>query len=213
MVFPSGLVVGCQEKGWMDEEMVKDWLKTVWSKVGGLSHKRSMLVQDSFRAHLTNPVQRTLQSLNTECVVIPGGMTGVLQPLDVCVNKPFKDRLRAKWQEWMLLGDHTFTATGRTRKAKLDVICGWIKEAWNDIPSEMIKKSFHKCCITNTIDGTEDDEMWEENEDPFADLDEAANDDELFYADVYEKEQAGIDAETYERSFGESGDEEDFYGF
>ena len=195
MVFPHGLVVRCQEKGWMNEDLVKDWLNTVWSKVGGLSHRKSMLVWDSFRAHLSNPVRRTLQSLNTECAVIPGGMTGILQPLDVSINKPFKDHLRNKWQQWMISGEHTLTASGRMRKAELNVICNWIKQAWDEIPTEMIQKSFLKCCITNALDGTEDDDVWEEeDEDPFENLDEPEpNDDELFYADTYEKEQAGIE--------------------
>ena len=217
MVFPPGVIVRCQEKGWMNEEMVKDWINTVWSKVGGLSRKQSLLVWDSFRAHLSNPVRRALKTVNTECAVIPGGMTSILQPLDVCLNKPFKDRLRAKWQDWMLSGDHTFTASGRTRKAELNVICGWIKEAWDDISPEMVKKSFLKCSITNALDGTEDDELWGEDDDPFANLDDEADDDdddvEMLYADNYETQQAGIDAETYEQMFGSSDTEEEFYGF
>jgi len=129
MTFPHGLIVRCQEKGWMNEELVKDWLNTVGSKVGGLSCRKSMLVWDSFRPHLSKPIRRTLQSLNTECAIIPGGMTGILQPLDVCIKKPFKDRLRVKWQEWMITGEHSLTASGCTRKAELNVICVWIKEA------------------------------------------------------------------------------------
>ena len=217
MVFPPGVIVRCQEKGRMNEEMVKDWINTVWSKVGGLSRKQSLLVWDSFRAHLSNPVRRALKTVNTECAVIPGGMTSILQPLDVCLNKPFKDHLRAKWQDWMLSGDHTFTASGRTRKAELNVICGWIKEAWDDISPEMVKKSFLKCSITNALDGTEDDELWGEDDDPFANLDDEADDDdddvEMLYADNYETQQAGIDAETYEQMFGSSDTEEEFYGF
>ena len=65
-----------------------------------------MLVWDSFRAHLSKPVHSTLRSINTECVVIPGDMTSMLQPLDVSINKPFKDRMQAKWQDWMLAGQH-----------------------------------------------------------------------------------------------------------
>ena len=116
----------------------------------------------------------------------------------------------------MLSGDHTFTASGRTRKAELNVICGWIKEAWDDISPEMVKKSFLKCSITNALDGTEDDELWGEDDDPFANLDDEADDDddvEMLYADNYETEQAGIDAETYEQMFGSSDTEEEFYGF
>lgn len=211
--FPKGVIVRCQEKGWMDQGLVQDWLRTVWSKVGGLTRKKSMLVWDSFRAHLSAPIRSTLKSLNTEPAVIPGGMTSMVQPLDVAINKPFKDRMRKKWQEWMLADQHTFTATGRIRKVELPQICQWIYEAWEDIPNELVKKSFRKCCITNAMDGTEDDQMWEDDSDsdPFADIDED-EDVDLLYADSFEQQQAEIDPETYENLFGDS-DSEDFYGF
>ena len=48
---------------------------------------------DSFEAHKTEQVKRLLKSENTELSVIPGWLTSVLQSLDVCLNKPFKDRL------------------------------------------------------------------------------------------------------------------------
>jgi len=86
----------------MDQRLVQDWLRTVWSKVGGLTREKSMLVWDSFRAHLSALIRSTLKSLNTEPAVIPGGMTSMVQPLDVAINKLFKDRMRKKWQEWML---------------------------------------------------------------------------------------------------------------
>ena len=34
--FPKEVVVRCQAKGWMDKPLMQDWLRTVWSKVGGL---------------------------------------------------------------------------------------------------------------------------------------------------------------------------------
>ena len=105
----------------------------------------------------------------------------MVQPLDVAINKPFKYRMTKKWQEWMLADQHTFTASGRIHKVELPQICQWISEAWEDIPNELIKKSFGKCCITNAIDGTEDDQMWEDdNSDPFAGIDE--DDVDLLYA-------------------------------
>ena len=113
--FPKEVIVRCQEKRWMDQGHVLDWLRIVWSKVGGLTRRKSMLVWDSFRAHLSAPIRCTLKSLNTEPVVIPGGMTSMVQPLDVAINKPFKDRMRKKWQEWMLVDQHTFTASGCIR--------------------------------------------------------------------------------------------------
>ena len=51
---------------------------------------------DSLEAHKTDQVKRSFKSKNTDLAVIPEGLTSVLQPLDVCLNKPFKDRVRQK---------------------------------------------------------------------------------------------------------------------
>ena len=72
-------------------DKAKDWLTSIWAKVGGLSKHRSLLVWDSFRGHLTQPVKNKLTYLNTVLAIIPSGMTSKLQPLDVCMNKLFRD--------------------------------------------------------------------------------------------------------------------------
>ena len=110
---PKNLNLRCQEKGWMDERLVQDWLRTVWNKVGGLTRRKSLLVWDLFRTNLSRPIHCTLKLLHTEPAVIPGGMTSMLQPPDVSVNKPIKDCMRVKWQQWMMAGEHTCTTSGQ----------------------------------------------------------------------------------------------------
>ncbi len=56
---------------------------------------------DSFSAHLTDVVAEKLKN-KVHTVIIPGGCTSVLQPLDVSLNKPFKAILRRLWQQYML---------------------------------------------------------------------------------------------------------------
>jgi hypothetical protein len=52
-----------------------------------------MLVLDAFKGHLTEKVKAVASNLlNTDLVIIPGGMTSQLQVFDVVVNKPFKDK-------------------------------------------------------------------------------------------------------------------------
>lgn len=82
--FPDGMLMRCHEKGWMDEALVKDWLNSVWAKVGGLMKCKSLLVWDSFRGHPTQPVKNTLARLNTVPAIIPGGMTSMLKSFDDC---------------------------------------------------------------------------------------------------------------------------------
>ena len=57
----------------------------------------------------------------------------------------------------MRMGQYNYTKGGNLKKPKHDVICKWILEAWNEIPIDMVKKSFKKCGISNALDGTEDD--------------------------------------------------------
>lgn len=94
------------------------------------------------------------------------------------------------------------------------MICNWIKEAWEEIPEELVKKSFLKCSITNSLDGTEDDILWQEDED-VADSDKQLpeDDSELLYADQNEMAAAELDEATYRELFGESDDENYFDGF
>jgi len=81
-------------------------------------------------------------------------VTRSVQPLDVSINKPFKDKLREKWRAWMATGEHKYTKTGNLKKPAYDLMCWWIMEAWNEIPAQMIIKSFEKCGIINNSDNS-----------------------------------------------------------
>ena len=139
----------------------------------------------------------------TVTAVIPGGLTSLVQPLDVCLNKPFKDRLREKWMTWMMSGEKTFTPGGQLRASSLVTVCQWVKESWQELSKEMVERSFKKCGISNALDGTEDDLVWEEEEDS-SQVEEEPD------CDVYDDR---ITAEQWQELFGESDDEEEFHGF
>ena len=164
--FPAGVVVHNHLKGWMDESRVKIWIEKVWrARPGGFANTQSLLVWHSFSAHLTDTVKQQLRENKTATAVIPGGLTSLVQPLDVCLNKPFKDRLREKWMTWMMSGEKTFTPGGQLQAASLVTVCQWVKESWQELSKEMVERSFKKCGISNALDGTEDDLVWEEEED------------------------------------------------
>ena len=58
---------------------------------------------------------------------------------------------------------------------------------WSSV-TQLINKSFKKCCISNALDGTEDDFIYED--DPFASLDEnGATEDEAANDDTTEQTQ------------------------
>ena len=94
------VVVLAQQKGWMDSEQMKVWIEKAWRRqLAGLGRRKSLLVYDAFEAHVTDTVKAAFKRENTDLAVIPGGLTSILQPLDVSLNKPFKDGVRKRWME------------------------------------------------------------------------------------------------------------------
>ncbi|KAH7958507.1 hypothetical protein HPB49_002099 [Dermacentor silvarum] len=92
---PPGIVVQAEDNSWMNSDLVIDWIRTIWEKrPGALLARRSMLVLDSFRGQCTDAVKAHLADNGTDLVVIPGGMTSMLQPLDECLNRPFKAHVK-----------------------------------------------------------------------------------------------------------------------
>uniref|UniRef100_A0A8C4RZL7 HTH CENPB-type domain-containing protein n=1 Tax=Erpetoichthys calabaricus TaxID=27687 RepID=A0A8C4RZL7_ERPCA len=164
--FPAGNTVRVHPKGWMNEAGTKLWLQDVWARRSGAgqSKRPSLLVWDMFRAHTSEDIKDEARKMATMLAVIPGGLTSMLQPLDVCLNKPFKDRVRSMWQQWMCSGEVKLTKGGNLKKPDIDLVAKWVKEAWDSIPAEMIKKSFLKCGISNAMDGSEDDAIYEDKE-------------------------------------------------
>lgn len=172
--FPRGVHVRVQEKGWMTADLMVDWIKTVWGRrPGGLLYP-SMLVLDSFRGHLVERVREKFRELRTDIAVIPGGLTSVLQPLDVSLNKPFKDNVRRLYTNWMAEGNHQLTPGGKIKRPPVEMLCGWIANAWQEISDDVVTKSFKKTGISNALDASEDDMLWDsekESESPLSDDD------------------------------------------
>ena len=69
------------------EKLTNEWLDEVW--LDDLV-PCSILVWDMFRAHLVDSVKQKLKRNKSAQIVIPGGCTSLLQPLDVSLNKPYK---------------------------------------------------------------------------------------------------------------------------
>ena len=101
--------------------------------------------------------------------------------------------------KWVVHSVHEAEQT----RAALVTVCQWVKESWQELSKEMVERSFKKCGISNALDGTEDDLVWEEEEDS-SQVEEEPD------CDVYDDR---ITPKQWQELFGESDDEEEFHGF
>ena len=109
---------------------------------GALLNLPSMLCLDAFRGHLTDEIKNKIHRLKSELVVIPAGMTSVLQPLDVSVNKPFKAQLSSMTAG--SLNDRELMASSKIKCAPPHIVAHWVLSAWTSITAELVAKSFKK---------------------------------------------------------------------
>ncbi|GBB89805.1 hypothetical protein RclHR1_16600001 [Rhizophagus clarus] len=110
-LIPSGIIVWFQQNGWMDSNLMMDYVDYInESRTDSESKFPMIIVYDSFKEHLEESVKKKFHENGIDLAVIPGGLTSICQPLDVAINKPFKDNLHKEWHLWMANGDASETS-------------------------------------------------------------------------------------------------------
>ena len=121
--------------------------------------------------------------------------------------------MRQRWNHWMVNAEKQITKAGNILQPDLKTVCEWAIDAWNDIPTDMVVKSFLKCGISNSMDGTEDDKLYNDfvslrdREGGSSVVEHSDNDSD--YKHMCDEK---ITPEEFDQLFGESNDEE-FFGF
>ena len=134
----------CQNNSWMDEICMLIWVVECLGSFLLLRPPPASIMPviplDVYRCHLMGSVVTAIQDLGIEVIHIPGGCTGLLQPLDVGLNKPFsKVRVHASWEKWMMamIDNH-----GVVEAPTHDNIASWAASAnWDMDGSPMMRKA------------------------------------------------------------------------
>ena len=112
-------------------------------------------------------VQTLLEESHIFRVIVPTNCTDLLQPLDLSVNKPFKDKLRRGFSEWYTQEVAKQLQDGKQRdEIHIDTLmsvvkqlsCMWIMSGYDHMRSspEIIRNGFKKAGIISAIeDGVE----------------------------------------------------------
>ena len=124
--------------GWMTAEQYHRWLVQVYRKEGD----RRLLIINSYKPHKSEDSVRVADDV----LIIPGGCTSIVQPMDKCINKPFKESMRGSWQTWMRQ-DWVLTKAGNLKQPTRQDAINWVSAAWDSIKQDTIIRSFLVCGI------------------------------------------------------------------
>ena len=100
-----------------------------------------LMFLDQFSGHETDGYRNRMVELGVTLRSIPGGCTCLLQPIDVGIGKPFKDRVRAKWFDWMLPQvEQDINPPPPSRQ----LIQEWVHQSWDDISKGIVRNTWRK---------------------------------------------------------------------
>jgi hypothetical protein len=152
-VNPNGnrVVLCCQKKAWQDETNMVDYIDRVL--VPYLQERAvgvpCILLLDQFSAHWTETVRDRMEDLGITPYKIPAGCTAMVQPVDVGIGKPFKDRVRSKWWSWMLqqgADRATFVSASRQLGSS------WVADSWDSIQADTVRNAWRKSHFSYFVD-------------------------------------------------------------
>jgi hypothetical protein len=139
---PQEMKYVMQPKAWFDKATMLDWVDYVLkpyvatAPVGIIP----ILFLDSFKVHLLGSIADAIQGLGVKLEIIPPGCTGLVQPIDIGINKPFKANMRKIYTDWLLEQD----ADAAIPSASCLNVSVWIVESVQGIKKDTIVNSWRK---------------------------------------------------------------------
>jgi DDE superfamily endonuclease len=104
----------------------------------------TILILDEFAGHMTSEVRDAVSSVGGQLLLIPGGYTWKLQPMDIGLNKPFKNKIRDIDDDWGYTNDYD-------AKPQREDVAYWIKHAWEQVTYQTMIRTWQKIGIHQPV--------------------------------------------------------------
>lgn len=196
--FPSDWDITHSPKHWSTENtmlqyidnIIVPYVENVRQSLG--ESRPALVVIDNFKGQVTESVNALLEQNDIHTCLLPPNTTDVLQPMDISVNKPAKDFLRSKFQQWystqvleQLEGQDIETAEIQPIDLSLTVLKevggSWLVEMAEYFESnpQIIVNGFIRSGITRALDGDMDSEAEESEQESGTESEQETEESEL----------------------------------
>ena len=157
LVKQKKIYVYCQENAWSDYDIFKKWIDEIYLNYqDNIIKNTCLLILDKAPSHCCSAILEHLNNKNIKSIFIPGRLTRKLQPVDVTVNKPFKDLIKKNFAQYEIDNNNNII-TNHHAKVDRKIILDWVHDIWyNKIEPKIIINGFKKIGITVNDDGSED---------------------------------------------------------
>ena len=75
----------------------------------------------------------------------------------------FSNLIRTSFCRFLKRSSNPHLSFNRPLRAAPSEVARWVSAAWKAIPESIVVRSFKKCCISNALDGSEDEILWEDD--------------------------------------------------
>lgn len=141
---PQSTSYSVQPNAWVDIFEMGRYIDTILAPfMQERQGMRVLLLLGSFSVHINEGIKERLNNLRIGFLYIPKGMTGILQPLDISVNKPFEDRLKTLYTDWLMSRAIDDEQVLRRSRPTREDISAWMAHAWTNIDADIIHNGFN----------------------------------------------------------------------
>ena len=109
-VLSEKCLVYVNQNAWATDNIISNLFYKIWIKYlkdeMNLCDGLGFFILDKATSHLTPNILETFKNNNQYLSFTPAGLTHFIQPLDVVINKPFKDALRKKYNEYCSISNN-----------------------------------------------------------------------------------------------------------
>ena len=119
------------------------------------NEQKGLAIFDVFRAHQDKTMLDKLHTNNIKCVFVPACCTDRLQPLDLSVNKDYKDELKGCFQQWYSNEVTNQISAVEDIEGEVDFSKIHVDFRTSQMKRDMLVSGFHKPGITSMESSTE----------------------------------------------------------